>query len=602
MNAIEEIMARQAQFRWTHAAVGILAIASLTTLPRMVAGEQAFLAAVEVPSAPGAPKPSDHSNSVGAFAGKLPITELNEQEAILHALNRLGYGPRPSEVEQIQKTGLEKWIRAQLHPEGIDDSRMEARIAEYPALQMTAAQLLEAYPQPEVAAKRLNLTVEQYRQRVKDLAKQKPGSIAALPYKDSNEIVNTLMEVKLLRAAYSERPLAEQLDDFWFNHFNVFIYKDLVRWYAIPYERDAIRPRVLGKFRDLLEATAKSPAMLFYLDNSSSADPRAFERLKQRPPHASRQPSGKLPPTGSRRGLNENYGRELMELHTLGVGGGYSQQDVINVARSFTGWTIRSPREVPEFYFDERLHDPNPKRVLGKNIHSGGIKDGEHVLDLLSKDRHTAHHISLELAQHFISDEPPEALVARMAKTYEKSKGDIRAVMTTMIYAPEFWSRAAFRSKVKTPFELVASTIRALGANVEKAQPVTQWVARIGEPLYQCQTPNGYSDKAASWVSTGSLLNRMNFAIALSNNKVQGAHVELKPLIGSDNPGEPVAALDRAESMFLGGQVSDSTRKTLAKETSNPGILGAKLDDPVRQVNFALITGLVLGSPEFQKR
>jgi uncharacterized protein (DUF1800 family) len=310
----------------------------------------------------------------------------------------------------------------------------------------------------------------------------------------------------------------------------------------------------------------------------------------------------KFPPLGGKRGLNENYGRELMELHTLGVDGGYTQRDVIDVARAFTGWTITSPREHPEFYFDERLHDPDPKRVLGKKIKGGGIKDAEQVLDLLSKDRHTALHISLELAQHFVSDDPPPALVARMAKTFEKSKGDIRAVMTTMIYSPEFWSRAAFRAKVKTPFELVASTVRALGTDMDEALPMAQWVANIGEPLYQCLPPTGYSDKGVSWVSTGALLNRMNFAMALTSNKIRGAQVDVNSLLGSDIGENRELALDRVETTFLAGQLSDSTRATLEKETMDPQILGPKVKDPEGQVNIALITGLVLGSPEFQKR
>jgi uncharacterized protein (DUF1800 family) len=291
-----------------------------------------------------------------------------------------------------------------------------------------------------------------------------------------------------------------------------------------------------------------------------------------------------------------------MELHTLGVDGGYTQHDVIAVARAFTGWTIESPRENPVFYFDERLHDPDPKRVLGKKINAGGIKDAEQVLDLLAKNRHTAHHISLQLAQHYVSDDPPETLVKRMSKTFEKSKGDLRAVMTTMIYSPEFWSRRAFRAKVKTPFELVASTVRALGTDVDQPLQMAQWVARIGEPLYQCLTPNGYSDAASAWVSTGSLLNRMNFAVALTNNKIRGAQVDVNSLVGLDVSGNPKLALDRVETVFLAGQVSDTTRATLDKETGDPQFIGATLDDPVKQVNLSLLTGLVLGSPEFQKR
>jgi uncharacterized protein (DUF1800 family) len=553
--------------------------------------------------APLPASPRDVNSIDTKFAGKLPIHELNEQEAILHALNRLGFGPRPGQVEQIEKTGLENWIQAQLHPENISDPVIDARLAQYPAFGLSAAGLLNQYPLPDVAAKRLGITQDEYRKRLQDQAKQTAGANSisgAFPFRDQNEIVNDLMEFKMVRAVYSERQLSEQLADFWFNHFNIFVYKDLDRWYLIPYERDAIRPHVLGKFTDLLEATAKSPAMMFYLDNASSADPNSFARLKQHPVHP--RPGEKLPPIGGKRGLNENYGRELMELHTLGVDGGYTQQDVIDVARAFTGWTITSPRDNPEFYFDNRLHDPDPKRVLGKKIKGGGIKDAEQVLDVLVKNKNTAHHISLQLAQHFVSDDPPEALVARMQKTYEKSKGDIRAVMTTMIYSPEFWTRAAFRAKVKTPFELVASTVRALGADMDQPLQMAQWVARIGEPLYQCLPPNGYSDKAAAWVSTGALLNRMNFAVALTGNKIRGAQVDLNSMVGTDADMNAHLALDRVETLFLAGQLSDTTRATLDKETTDPEILGAKLDDKVKQVNVALITGLVLGSPEFQKR
>jgi uncharacterized protein (DUF1800 family) len=545
------------------------------------------------------PGGSDKSGGHPNFAGKLPIRELNEEEAILHALNRLGFGPRPGQVEQMEKTGLENWIQAQLHPETIADPVVDARLTEYHSLALNSKELLDQYPPQDIAAKRLGMKVDEYQRHLQELAKQ-PGGTNTLPFKDQNDIVNDLMAAKMVRAVYSERQLAEQLADFWLNHFNIFIYKDVDRWYMIPYERDAIRPYALGKFRDLLEATAKSPAMLFYLDNSSSADPRAFDRLKLHPVHA--RPGEKLPPLGPKRGLNENYGRELMELHTLGVDGGYKQKDVVEVARAFTGWTIESPRENPMFYFDERIHDPDPKRVLGKTIKGGGIKDAEQVLDLLVKNQHTARHISLQLAERFVSDEPPPALVARMAKTFEKSKGDIRTVMTTMIYSPEFWSRAAFRAKVKTPFELVASATRALGADVDQPLQLAQWVARIGEPLYQCLTPNGYSDKAPTWVNSGALLNRVNFAVALTSNKVRGAQVDINSLVGADVGPDPKLALQRVEAEFLAGQLSETTHATLGKEMTDPQILGAKLDDPVKQVNVSLITGLVLGSPEFQKR
>jgi hypothetical protein len=353
--------------------------------------------------------------------------------------------------------------------------------------------------------------------------------------------------------------------------------------------------------------------MLFYLDNFLSADPNAAQRLAAQramrqqmrrgpygyPPRAPQQGQNKKP---QQRGLNENYGRELMELHTLGVDGGYTQKDVTEVARAFTGWTIEKPRENPQFKFDERLHDPDPKIVLGKKIHAGGMKDGEEVIALLSKNPNTARFISTKLARRFVSDTPPPTLVDRMAKTFQKSDGDIREVLRAMIYSPEFWSRDAVRAKVKTPFELVVSSVRALGTDVDTPMPLVGWVGRIGEPLYQCQPPTGYSDKAETWVNTGSLLNRLNFSLALAGNKVRGSRSDVNALLGTESSGDPKSALDRAVQVFLGGQVAPNTVDTLQKQLENPQVVQAKLDDPVKQVDLGVVTGLVLGAPEFQRR
>jgi uncharacterized protein (DUF1800 family) len=289
-------------------------------------------------------------------------------------------------------------------------------------------------------------------------------------------------------------------------------------------------------------------------------------------------------------------------LHTLGVDGGYTQDDVINVAKSFTGWTIKQPRRDPEFFFDARLHDNSVKTVLGHKIQAGGMKDGEEVLEILARDPHTAHHISLELARRFVSDAPPEALVDHMAQTFLKSDGDIREVLHTMIYSPEFWSKDAYRAKIKTPFELVASATRAVGAEVEIPLMLVQWTNRIGQPLYQCEPPTGYSDKAEAWVNTGALLNRMNFSLALTSNRLRGAQVNVDSLFGAGTATDPHATLDRAIQTLLGGQVSEQTRETLEKQLNDPQILQATLDDTVKQVNTAMIAGLVLGSPEFQRR
>jgi uncharacterized protein (DUF1800 family) len=425
-------------------------------------------------------------------------------------------------------------------------------------------------------------------------------------------VVAELGMAKVTRAIYSERQLQQVMDDFWFNHFNVFAGKGEDRYYLTAYERDVIQPHALGKFKDLVNSTAKSPAMLFYLDNFLSADPRAAQR--QAAERAARQqwrrgrfgmprpPATAQQAKKNERGLNENYGRELMELHTLGVDGGYTQKDVTEVARCFTGWTIEKPRQYPEFKFDDRLHDPDPKLVLGKKIHAGGMKDGEQVIDLLVHHPSTARFISTKLARRFVSDNPPPALVSRMAETFQSSDGDIKAVLHAMIWSPEFWSRESYHAKIKTPFELVVSAVRALGTDVDTPMPLVQWVGRIGEPLYQCQPPTGYSDKAETWVNTGALLNRLNYSLALAGNKMRGARTDVASLLGVDSNALPRAALDRAVQVFLGGQAAPTTVETLEKQLDNPQVLQAKLDDPRKQVDLGVVAGLVLGAPEFQRR
>ncbi len=610
-------------------------------------------------------------SSAADWQGRLPITELSQDEAILHALNRLAFGPRPGDVERVRAMGLEKWIELQLHPSKIDDSALETRLERYPTLAMSSAELLEKYPRPQQAARRAGMTREEIqkwqearqkqreeiqglrqkvesgeeltaaeRARIQELRGMRDDDDARGP----QQIIAELSAAKLTRAVYSERQLEEVLTDFWFNHFNVFAGKGADRWLLTSYERDAIRPNVLGDFRTLLGATAQSPAMLFYLDNWQSADPEAFarlegelnqrrdrflrlfgnnprrmERLRRNPDDLRAQQRGQelrerqmdaqgqrrpeQPPNQQRRqrGLNENYARELMELHTLGVDGGYTQQDIIEVARAFTGWTMR-PRADAEFHFEARIHDTKPKTVLGKKIDAGGAKDGEEILDLLAQHPSTAQFISSKLARRFVSDAPPEALVARMAQTFTKSGGDVRAVVRTMVYSPEFWSREVYRAKIKKPFELIASTARALGAESQTPLPLVQWSGRIGEPLYLCQPPTGYSDKAEAWVNTGALLNRLNFALALAGGRLRGTRVNVEKLLGPEAADDPQAALDRSIELFLAGQVSEQTRTTLAKQLDDPQILRATLDDRAHQVDAGMVAGLVLGSPEFQRR
>src|SRR6266850_2151323 len=565
----------------------------------------------------------------------LPISELSPDEAILHALNRLAYGPRPGDVERIRQMGLAKWIEEQQAEKRLADAAAETIAQEMRAGQGRAAagsdveapqqngesapakQETNDTPAPmKMAQPRGNLAANGGGAR-NALGGGDPNTVPRAIADDSKRpqrIVAELGMAKVTRAIYSERQLQQVLDDFWFNHFNVFAGKGEDRYYLTSYERDVIQPHALGKFKDLVTATAKSPAMLFYLDNFMSADPRAAQRQaaeravrQQRrrggfgwPPRPTANPQQTA--KKNERGLNENYGRELMELHTLGVDGGYTQKDVTEVARCFTGWTIDKPRQYADFKFDDKLHDPDPKIVLGKKIHAGGMKDGEQVIDLLAHHPSTAKFISTKLARRFVSDNPPPTLVDRMARTFQKSDGDIREVLHTMIYSPEFWSRESYHAKIKTPFELVVSAVRALGTDVDTPMPLVQWIGRIGEPLYQCQPPTGYSDKADAWVNTRALLNRLNYSLALAGNKMRGARTDVPSLLGLDSSADPKTALDRAVQVFLGGQAGPTTVETLEKQLDNPQVLQAKLDDPRKQVDLGVVAGLVLGAPEFQRR
>ncbi len=382
-----------------------------------------------------------------------------------------------------------------------------------------------------------------------------------------------LAEAKLYRAIYSNRQLSEELADFWFNHFNVFIDKGADRFLIPTYEREAIRPYVLGRFREMLEATASSPAMLFYLDNWQSVAPQMVRR-----------PAGNRP----QRGLNENYARELMELHTLGVDGGYTQKDVTEVARCFTGWTIRNPQQGGGFFYNDRVHDKGEKVVLGITIPAGGGKeDGEKVLDILAEHPSTAKFISTELAHRFVADEPPPQLIERMAKTFTDTHGDIREVMRTMLESKEFFSAGAYHSKVKTPLEMIASAIRATDAQVDYAFPLAQQIGQLGEPLYRKLEPTGYSSANAEWVSSASLLGRMNFALNLTQNKVPGVKVDQSRFLGDPQ---------KAARKLMDSDATPETRAAIVKALSDQKGKNPSASTP------ALVAGLVIGSPDFQRR
>ncbi|MDR3749331.1 MAG: DUF1800 domain-containing protein [Acidobacteriota bacterium] len=640
-----------------------------------------------------------------------------EQKRALHALDRLAFGPRPGDVQFVTAMGVDKWIEQQLHPDKIDDSAMQSRLAGYRTLQMSSREMLLDFPpnpvlkavqegklpmprdpyrravyvagldrmeqkqeqkqnaaeatpanaQPNGIATPVAMQRQQDRRDahgvVDDLialrADQRMQRILALPVAQQRDLTqglpfekrqallsgltaeqcetvlalnnpagvinNEVQSAKLLRAVYSDRQLEEVLTDFWFNHFNVFIGKGADHYLVTAYERDVIRLHVLGKFQDLLIATAKSPAMLFYLDNWQSEGPDS-DAAHGVPEHPHAQAARMNGPFGPRRwppgypppqqkpnaqnkqqkrssGLNENYARELMELHTLGVNGGYSQQDVTQVARVFTGWTIEEPRQGGGFTFKQRLHEPGKKTVLGRTIKEGGENEGVQVLEMLARSPATARFISTELSQRFVSDTPPQSLVDAMAKTYLKSDGDLREVLRTMFHSPEFWAPEAYRARVKTPFEFVVSSLRATQADITDPQPLLATLNKMGMLLYGSQPPTGYSTKSDVWVNSAALLDRMNFGLALSTNHLPGTSFDLSQLTKgtatSDN--DPYKVQLELEQTLLAGNVSQQTHQTIEERIAAPQAI-AQFADPNRPTNVNVIAGLLLGSPEFQRK
>jgi uncharacterized protein (DUF1800 family) len=589
------------------------------------------------------PKNPEKEKSLSAAP---PVPQMDPAQKALHALNRLTFGPRPGDLNTLNETGLDRWIDQQLDPQNISENPvLDAKLAPLASLHMSSAEMVQHYPTPQmlramlsgrlpwpsepearyaiqkIAARfqnnetgakpgdpnanarpdPLQLNTEQKQVLENGKPEEQLALIESMPTAAQLDILDSLpmparqklypaapsdvrreiqmlngplqvvnedlTESRLYRAIYSNRQLEEVLTDFWYNHFNVYLDKGADRYMVTSYERDVIRPHVLGRFEDLLLATAQSPAMLFYLDNWQSAGPDA------------------RPNSRRRQGLNENYGRELMELHTLGVDGGYSQHDVTEVARCFTGWTIREPLQGGGFEFNDRLHDKGEKHVLGVTIAAnGGMEDGLKIINILAHHPSTAHFISKSLAMRFVSDDPSEELVRRMAASFTATDGDLREVMRTMFRSPQFWDPANFRSKVKSPLELVASAIRAVNGDVDYAAPLAGIMNQLGEPLYRKLEPTGYSNLGSDWLNSGSLVARMNFGMALAQGKFPGIKVDTKQF--------SLDASNLERSILL----------TDASPNSQSAIQAGISSYDAQQQLAAMAAGLTLGSPDFQRR
>ena len=585
-----------------------------------------------------APAAGDSANGGKTMTG---TGDVNQASGTKNALEENPGAPRVSRAERMA---------AEAHARQLMAMPADQRLSEILKMAPGERRVLTASLQPD-----------EREQMVKDFSPQQRETLQAL-VNPRQVVTSELQQGKILRAAYSERQLEEVMTDFWFNHFNVFINKGADRYMVTSFERDVIRPRVFGKFKDLLLATAQSPAMLFYLDNWQSVGPHS-ELVVNGPrgnggnrAFGSGRPKGMLPNFGGERtfgmgrgmpgginnngamrppnggngglgnnsgmlagndperlakikkakkaqGLNENYAREVMELHTLGVDGGYTQSDVTELAKVLTGWTIQQPQRGGDFQFDERRHEPGAKTVLGETFQDQGEQEGVRALELLARQPATAKFISRKLAMRFVSDNPPAALVERMSQTYLRTDGDIREVLRAMFHAPEFWAPETYRAKVKTPFEFVISAIRATGAGVQNPAPLAQALNKMGMPLYGMQPPTGYSMRGDAWINSAALLDRMNFALALGSGKIRGANFNPQAAVnGAVIPADSALALGLFESSLLSGEVSQQTHQTILRQLINPEVTQRKLDDAPRPAESGVIAGLILGSPEFQRR
>jgi uncharacterized protein (DUF1800 family) len=582
-------------------------------------------------------------------AYRFPFKEagLTKEQAAAHLLNRFTYGATPGLVKEVAAAGLEKWFAAQLLAADPDGELLQ-HLTPFDALQMTNAEIVNNFPKPgqlrvmairdSVVRRDTDAEKKEYQELVRTYMQERG-------IRTEKALIGQVTAQKIMRAAYSKNQLQEVMTSFWFNHFNVSFDKKHCIQFILSYERDVIRPNALGKFGDLLLATAKSPAMLTYLDNFNSTVSNKPSAKGSGKPSAGKKPAG----------LNENYAREVMELHTLGVDGGYTQNDVTEAARVLTGWTIyplgkiapatgkqqrakektqsnqklnnTSPSEHEDFLFLPNRHDQEAKTIMGKHFPAqGGYEEGVELLRMLAHHPSTAQFISKKIATRFVRDNPSDALVQRMAKTFKDEDGDIRKVLVTMVSSPEFWSNDAVREKTKSPVEVIASSVRVLDATITNPQPLINWCTRMGERIYFYQAPTGFPDRATYWISTGALLTRMNFALAIASNKIPGVKYDALQLNGNHEPESASEALEIYCDVLIPQRDHGETIKRLSPLLNEPDLdkkvkqaaeqqdtTGRKADDEMistevtensaaREYNLHQVIGIVLGSPEFQRR
>ncbi len=528
-------------------------------------------------------------SGIGPLWAQSSLPPLNERERAAHVLSRLAYGPRPGEVDQVVEMGVDAWLEAQLQPKAPADPRLLDRLSEFQTLGMTIA---------EAAAFSILSREEQ-----KTAEDQRIARVRVRIPRDE------LMQAVALRAVFSDRQTTEVLCEFWRNHFNVSFTKGQGIIPAIPdYERTVIQQHAWGKFPDMLLASAQHPAMLHYLDNRLSRKPPSKQELAQVERRTRRQTGSKdraeeAVQIASQRGLNENYGRELLELHTLGVDNFYKQEDVIAAAECLTGWTIDGGREgTKTFVFNPQMHIQGDKKVLGKLLREdkdGGPGQGVALLEMLGKHKGTADFIALKLVRFFVADNPPQGLVKEVAKVYRKTGGDIQAMMHTIVQSDEFWARENFRSKFKTPYEFVISALRVTGCEIGSLGALGRYLQNMGEPIYHCDDPTGYFDTAEAWLDPGVMALRWEFAVDLARGKVGAVRIPdtFYDQIPNDIP--PRLWQHYLTQLILPGGAGERTRAALATVTTE--YLDAHPHPDLYELGPELV-GLLLGSPEFQQQ